>query len=74
MVETFDDQTIGQDNIEYAVMEAIKKYADTHKLLDMFFWRTAIMELGKKYDFTAKFNEELKRQRKRFGGNKNEKK
>ena len=58
-----DDETITEDNVEYYIMEAIRKYGKTN-FVDCFFWRQMIVLLTQKYGINSKFNEELQRQRK----------
>ncbi len=56
--------TITEKNIEKTIMDALKKYSEKNMLVDMMFWKHAIITLSQKYSFQKEFNLALKKQRK----------
>jgi hypothetical protein len=66
MKTKFENETIDETNVEYAIYKAIEKYG----ILDKIFWSTIIRLLKEKYHFKDSFHENLTEQIKRYDSKK----
>ena len=60
--KVFNNETITEENIEYAIEKGIKQYSKTNRLTDVMFWRLAINLLKAKYNFNDQYNNNFKKQ------------
>ncbi|KKM97035.1 hypothetical protein LCGC14_1172090 [marine sediment metagenome] len=64
----FYKDDLGQENVEYAIYKALRKYRDKNLVFDSMFWSKVIGDLIRKYDIAEKYDKALEASIKLYEG------
>ena len=66
----FEEESIGESNVEYAIYKALRKYRDKNLIVDSMFWSSIIGALIRKYKIAERYDEALEASIRHYEGEK----